>query len=414
MKENVIIFFIIIFLYLAFTSHNPCRKNILLEIAEKEEEEDSTLRNDSINNKNKNDIKNQSEIYFTQNKKLIFNNYKNNKNDESKNNEIINIKNDLKENEKNKKEVNIFNNYILYAPKNDIQNNIKVNAINYINLYNKDNVSKNLKTSFINILNQKNDTPYNIINRYDRLSTKQEPLKEIIINDKKNENIQKIALPNLNLDKNRNKRSLSSNKKYDKYYTEDIPSKNIPYNSLKNSYSHPKKPLDNKKENNNNNNIDNDIKINLLSSVSKSSNILIPIVSKQSKSKNYNLTVENNERNIRSKKYKYRISRLEENNKCNNNLNELIKNKGNNSYNRNTLILDSNNFNNNLFLNIDRTFMSKLHQIKIEKGMNGNKIYERFGRNLFNKEHNYSKTAENNKINNILPPINKVNDNNHI
>ena len=46
--------------------------------------------------------------------------------------------------------------------------------------------------------------------------------------------------------------------------------------------------------------------------------------------------------------------------------------------------------------------------------MNGNKIYERFNRNLFNKDHNYSKTAENNKINNILPPINKVNDNNHI
>ena len=92
----------------------------------------------------------------------------------------------------------------------------------------------------------------------------------------------------------------------------------------------------------------------------------------------------------------------------------MIKNKGNNSYNRNTLLVDSNNFNNNLFLNIDRTFMSKLHQIKIEKGMNGNKIYERFNRNLFNKEYNYSKTAENNKINNILPPINKVNDNNHI
>ena len=392
---------------------------MLLEIAEKEEEEDSTLRNDTIinKNKNKNDIRNQSEIYFNQNKKLIFNN-KNNIcrkiNDESKNNEIINFKNDLKENENNKKEVNIFNNYILNIPNNDIQNNIKVNAINYVNLYNKDNTSKNLKSSFINITNQKNYSPYNIINRYDRLNTKKESLKEMILNEKKNDNIQKIPLPNLNLDINRNKRSLSSNKKCNKYFLEELSSKNVNYNSLKNSYSHPHKLHEHKNENNDN--INDDIKINLLTSISRSSNILIPIVSKQNKTKKYILTDENNESNIQSKKnkYKYKIKSLEENNKCNNNIDELFKSNKNNSHNRNKILIDSNNFNNNLFLNIDRTFMSKLHQIKIEKGMNGNKIYERFNRNLFNKDHNYSKTAENNKINNILPPINKVNDNNHI
>jgi hypothetical protein len=388
---------------------------MLLEIAEKEEEEDSTLRNDTIINKNKNDIRNQSEIYFNQNKKLIFNNNNNiyrKINDESKNNEIINFKNDLKENENNKKEVNIFNNYILNIPNNDIQNNIKVNAINYVNLYNKDNTSKNLKSSFINIANQKNYSPYNIINRYNRLNTKQESLKEMILNEKRNDNIQKIPLPSLNLDINRNKRSLSSNKKCNKYFLEELSSKNINYNSLKNSYSHPHKLHDHKNENNDN--INDDIKINLLTSISKSSNILIPIVSKQSKAKKYILTDENNENNIQSKKYKYKIKTLEENNKCNN-IDELIKNNGNNSNNRNKIIiLDSNNFNNNLFLNIDRTFMSKLHKIKIEKGMNGNKIYERFNRNIFNKEYNYSKTAENNMINNKLPPIKNLKDYNHI
>ena len=380
---------------------------MLLEIAEKEEEEDSTLRNDTIINKNKNDIRNQSEIYFNQNKKLIFNNNNNicrKINDESKNDEIINYEN-------NKKEVNIFNNYILNIPNNDIQNNIKVNAINYVNLYNKDNTSKNLKSSFINIANQKNYSPYNIINRYNRLDTKQESLKEMILNEKRNDNIQKIPLPSLNLDINRNKRSLSSNKKCNKYFLEELSSKNINYNSLKNSYSHPHKLHDHKNENNDN--INDDIKINLLTSISKSSNILIPIVSKQSKAKKYILTDENNENNIQSKKYKYKIKTLEENNKCNN-IDELIKNNGNNSNNRNKILIDSNNFNNNLFLNIDRTFMSKLHKIKIEKGMNGNKIYERFNRNIFNKEYNYSKTAENNMINNKLPPIKNLKDYNHI
>ena len=140
---------------------------------------------------------------------------------------------------------------------------------------------------------------------------------------------------------------------------------------------------------------------------------MIPIVSKQSKAKKYILTDENNENNIQSKKYKYKIKTLEENNKCNN-IDELIKNNGNNSNNRNKILIDSNNFNNNLFLNIDRTFMSKLHKIKIEKGMNGNKIYERFNRNIFNKEYNYSKTAENNMINNKLPPIKNLKDYNHI
>ena len=33
--------------------------------------------------------------------------------------------------------------------------------------------------------------------------------------------------------------------------------------------------------------------------------------------------------------------------------------------------------NNNLFVNIDNSFMSKLHQIKIQKGIMDNKIFER-------------------------------------
>ena len=52
----------------------------------------------------------------------------------------------------------------------------------------------------------------------------------MILNEKKNDNIQKIPLPNLNLDINRNKRSLSSNKKCNKYFLEELSSKNVNYN----------------------------------------------------------------------------------------------------------------------------------------------------------------------------------------
>ncbi len=302
-----------------------------------------------------------------------------------------------------RKEVNIFNNYILYTPKNNIQNNIKVNTINYINLNSKDNISNNFKPSFNSLSNKNNYSPYNLINRYDRydsLNSKQEKKA----ND--NNNIQKISLPSLNMDTNKNKRSSSSSNKYNKNNIDEISSKNLCHNSLKICYSHSQNGHENIKEKNQN--VDNDVKINLLSSISKSSNILIPIVSKQSTINNYNWTDENNENNIRNLKYKYKISRLEENNK-NNNMNDFIINKVNNSYNRNKLLIDNNNFNSNFLINIDRTFMSKLHKIKIEKGMSGNKIYERFNRNIFNKENNCSKTSETNFLNGKLPLISKMN-----
>ena len=58
---------------------------MLIEIAEKEEEEDSTGRNDG-----KDIFKNQSDIYFNHNKKIFLKNHKKYDN-ESKNNEIIQI-----------------------------------------------------------------------------------------------------------------------------------------------------------------------------------------------------------------------------------------------------------------------------------------------------------------------------------
>ena len=51
--------------------------------------------------------------------------------------------------------------------------------------------------------------------------------------------------------------------------------------------------------------------------------------------------------------------------------------------------------------------MSKLHKIKIEKGVMDNKILENFNKNLLNQQYYFLKTSENNIINSKLPIINK-------
>ena len=96
---------------LAFTSHNPYRKNILIEISEKEEEEDSTLRNESLINQKKNDIKNQSDIIFNLNKNLIVNN-----------NNCKRINNESKK-DKNQNEIKRFNKINININENKKENN---------------------------------------------------------------------------------------------------------------------------------------------------------------------------------------------------------------------------------------------------------------------------------------------------
>ena len=150
--ENVSFNIIINFIKnIAFTSHNPCRKNILKEIEEKENEEDSIGKNESKMIQNKNDTENQSDIYFTQNNKINFNSNKRGEN-ESNANDILNFKENngkkykLKINtdfyERNEKD--IFNNYISHTPKNLLENANKLYTINYLNSFNnKDNLSNN-------------------------------------------------------------------------------------------------------------------------------------------------------------------------------------------------------------------------------------------------------------------------------
>ena len=100
----------------------------MIEIAEKEEEEDSTARNESKIKYKKNDIKNQSDILFDQNKKLMLKRNKKNENESKKNdnydnNDIKNALNNKFSNEvnENRKDENIFNNYILFRPSNGLK-----------------------------------------------------------------------------------------------------------------------------------------------------------------------------------------------------------------------------------------------------------------------------------------------------
>jgi hypothetical protein len=256
-----------------------------------------------------------------------------------------------------------------------------LNTINYIDSRNSENILRYPKHSFNN------------------------NIKDIILKDKiNNESIQKLCLPNLNIGIKENRRNLSSVKKNNNIDTDEIWTKN-----LKKYSSYSKNRHDILKENNEN--YDN-IKINCLSTLSKSSNILIPIVSIENiiNENNYG----NNNKNINNKFNKLDIRIEKENSK--NNTNEIIKNKKICSYNKNKLLkkihkkllLENNSFNYNLLINNDsNSFMSKLHKIKIEKGVMDNKILENFNKNLLNQQYYFLKTSENNIINSKLPIINK-------
>ena len=416
--ENVSFNIIINFIKnIAFTSHNPCRKNILKEIEEKENEEDSIGKNESKMIQNKNDTENQSDIYFTQNNKINFNSNKRGEN-ESNANDILNFKENngkkykLKINtdfyERNEKD--IFNNYISHTPKNLLENANKLYTINYLNTFNnKDNLSNNnIKPSLNHFWTQKKNTS-------SKVKIFDDNLRDKILKVKTNENNQKVSLPILNNDNKETKRSLTSNKKNRNLYTDgNIPSTSI--NSIKKFYIYSNKNNNYKgiKENNKNEDI---YRLNVLSASSKSNNIIIPIMASQ------NIIDENvkngeilNNRNI---KIVNRLAKSTDQNNSNK-INEFIKNKIKEANSRNTVLQNFNqdkdmSKNNNLFVNIDNSFMSKLHQIKIQKGIMNNKIFEKMKKDLLLNDHNGFAITENNKNINIkLPLIKRINERNLI
>ena len=394
---------------------------------EKEEEEDSTMRNDSLINKKKNDIKNQSDIIFNQNKKINFNNKNKKFESESKKDENPNdfdkpydkIKDNIDIIIENPKKTNIFNNYIAYRPKNIVKSINKLNTINYIGSRNNDTIFNNFKSSFNNIQKNKN-SPYNINNRYDKLNPKEENLRDKILYDNiNNENNQKISLPNLN--KIDNQRSVSSIKKYNKINIDKFSPKENTHNSLKKYSSHSNNHYNYLKSKNEN--FDN-YKIDLLSTISKKSNIIIPIISSQNKLNNLNYMdnyMDNNNESKETNNYKNinntniktfngLKNNIEENNK--NNMNEMLQDSSNKikllkKINK-KIIMENNNL--NLLMNIDHSFITKLHKIKIEKGATGDKIFESLNKNLLNKEYNGLATFGNYTINSKLPLINQIHD----
>jgi len=402
---------------IAFTSHNACRKNILKEIEENENEEDSFGRNESQMKQNKNDTENQSDIYFNQNNKINFNNNERGEKDYNAKG-VLNFKENngkkykLKINtdlfERNEKD--IFNNYISHTPKNLLENANKLYTINYLNSFNnKDNLSNNnIKPSLNYFWTQKK-------NASSKVKIIDDNLRDKILKVKANENNQKVSLPKLNNDIKETKRSLTSNQKKRNLYTDgNIPSTNI--NSIKKFYIYSNKNNNYKGIKENNKNEDN-YRLNLLSASSKSSNIIIPIMTSQN-------SIDENVKNgeiLNNRKIKI-INRLAKSTDQNNSnkINEFIKNKVKEANSRNTLLKKFNqdkdiSKNNNLFVNIDNSFMSKLHQIKIQKGIMDNKIFERMKKDLLFNDHNGFVVTENNKNINIkLPLIKRINERNLI
>ena len=157
-------------------------------------------------------------------------------------------------------------------------------------------------------------------------------------------------------------------------------------------------------------------RLNLLSATSKSSNIIIPIMTSPN-------TLDENAKNgeiLNNRNIKI-VNRLAKSTDQNNaKINEFIKNKVKEANNRNTLLQKLNqdkdiSKNNNLFVNIDNSFISKLHQIKIQKGIMDNKNLERMKKDLLLNDHNGFAITENNKNINIkLPLINRINERNLI
>ena len=304
---------------------------------------------------------------------------------------------------------NKINNNIIEDRKNNMFNNNTKNQKNYlnnrldiVNYTDSHSNDYNILNNFnFSLATHKKISPFNIINRYERTTCKEDNLRNRIRDD--NENNLKFSLPNINIVNKEEKKSLSSNKKYCKIKLGKLSPRNNSHNSIKNyspdSHNHYRDLKFNTTNHDN-------FRINLLSTNSKLSEILIPIISSSN-------TINNNEKDnininnngfINNKKveiFNGISDNKEENNK--NNLNEIL-----NLHTKNKVLkkidkkLNLENNKNNLLININRSFISKLHKIKIEKGMNGNKIFEHLS------------TLENNLTNSKLPPINKLNDKNFI
>ena len=362
------------------------------------------MRNDSIINQKKNNITNQSDIIFNLNKNIIANKKFNIIDNESKNNknqiELIKKFNklDININENRKENNNLFNNYIFYNRGNAIKNFNILNTINSMGSHNTDNELNNYKASFNIFSNPKKISPYNSTSRYIRYN-KEETLRDKILKDQINKINKKISLPKITICNEENKRNLSLNKKYNKIsIIKLLPQRNISHSSIKKSsyslhslhiYNGLKDSLEYLDK----------YKIDLFSTISKSSNILIPLISSKN---NKNYIKDENNKNEEQNNIKYNHNdNIKENNKTNKDSNiKLNKN------------LETNNY--NLLLNIDKSFITKLHKIKIEKVMMGNRIFEKMNKNLLNNEYNGLITFENNIINSKLPLINGLNYRNYI
>ena len=203
-----------------------------------------------------------------------------------------------------KKKLNIENNDIELLYNNKINNNIiedrknnmfnnntknqknylnnRLDIVNYTDSHSNDyNILNNFKFS---LATHKKISPFNIINRYERTTCKEDNLRNRIRDD--NENNLKFSLPNINIVNKEEKKSLSSNKKYCKIKLGKLSPRNNSHNSIKN-YS-PDSPNHYRDLKFNTTNHDN-FRINLLSTNSKLSKILIPIISSSN-------TINNNEK----------------------------------------------------------------------------------------------------------------------
>ena len=370
---------------------------MLIEIAEKEEEDESALLNENKNEQNKCDNKNQSEINFSKNKKIIFNNYKRIDTD-SKHNDIINSFGVNNNKNYHNNEMNIFNNYVANS-------STRFNTFN--NNINRNKGSRNIKSSFNNFIKQSNINSFHLFNQNESKNSGVINYRDKILRDRINlDNNSTVSLPNLNLAAGKEKlKNLSKNKNKMNYY---------PKEDEKEIQSLKRTNYEEIKENNGNSNYDN-IKVKLISTITKSNNILIPFISatpKQMNAINKNFFI-----NKDIKKLNGFSNKLEENNK--NNINEFSGNNGKNSSVKSNkkirYYLGNNNGENNSKseLKMDSSFMSKLHKIKIEKGMTGNNILEHLNNNILYNKTNFLMNSDNNLIRKKLPAISKSYDRNN-
>ena len=166
--------------------------------------------------------------------------------------------------------------------------------------------------------NAKKISSYNSVKRcalYDNLDFKEDNLRDKILKGQNNENNQKISLPNLNICNKENKRNLSLNKKYNKISINKLPQRNISHSSIKKaSYSlHQYKGLKDSIDN-----LDK-YKIDLFSTISKSSNILIPLISSKNNNNYLEYETNKNEEHIIKNENDNNIGENSKNNKDSNN-----------------------------------------------------------------------------------------------